>query len=71
MKKFMRWIFRITGVICFFIAFVLTMTWAFSYWNIALIFVNFKDAAVSAVKPLFFTLLSFVLCTIAENFLND
>lgn len=71
MKKIMQWICRLTGVICFFIAFILTMIWAFSYWNIALIFVNFKDAAVSAVKPLFFTLLSFILCAIAENFLND
>ena len=71
MKKIMQWICRLTGVICFFIAFILTMIWAFSYWNIALIFFFFLEAAVSAVKPLFFTLLSFILCAIAENFLND
>lgn len=70
MKKIIQLIIRIAGVICFIIAFALTMIWAFSYWNIALIFINFKEAAISAVKPLLFTLLSVILCTISENFLN-
>lgn len=70
MKKIIQWIFRLAGVICFFIAFALTMMWAFSYWNIALIFVNFKEATASAVKPLLFTILSFILCYISENLLN-
>ncbi len=70
MKKIIQLIIRIAGVICFIIAFALTMIWAFSYWNIALNFINFKEAAISAVKPLLFTLLSVILCTISENFLN-
>ena len=70
MKKLLRWMIRCLGVLCFFISLFLTIKWALTYWNIAIIFIDFKPALRGIVKPTILMTIACILCHISENILD-
>lgn len=70
MKKLLRWMIRCAGVLCFFISLFLTIKWALTYWNIAIIFIELKSALLGIIKPMILMVIACTLCHISENILD-
>lgn len=70
MKDILITICRLIGIICFIVSLVLSLKWAFKYWNVILFFLDFKNAVIGMVKPFLLMIAACTICYITENVLD-